>query len=379
MSGSGACSLRVALVDDSAVARRVIRSLLEQEPGIGIAWEAANGRQALERLAADGASRPDAILLDLEMPELDGLATLDRLRAMPSRPQVVVLSALTRRGARETLEALSRGAIDYICKPQASDPGALAELRQELLRKLRLCAPVGRSAAIARPQPQSDPRAGRVKEGSGAALPATTAAAPPRPPSRPCGVFRPGILGVAASTGGPQALATLFSALRPALPIPVLITQHMPPGFTAALAEHLERVTGHHCAEARDGEAAEAGRIYLAPGGWHLLLEGRGPWRLRLSDAPPVHYCRPAADPMFASMAECAGERTLAVVLTGLGCDGAEGAARIAGRGGLVIAQDESTSVVWGMPGATVRRGAAHFVLSLDRIPEAISQLVAVA
>lgn len=368
MSSRAPAALRVALVDDSSTARRLIRATLEHDPGIEVIWEARNGREALTYLSESaGYGRPDAVLLDLEMPELDGLATLEHLRGLSGRPPVIVLSALTRRGARETLEALARGAIDYVCKPQASAPGALDAFRDELLRKVRACA---RAAAVG---------AGPATDGAGV-RPEPAAAARPEPPSlqKATPGVRPGLVGIAASTGGPEALRTVLSGLHDPFPLPIVITQHMPPGFTAALAEHLTRATGHLCSEARDGEIAEKGRVYLAPGGRHLLVQGSGPWQLRLSDGPPRNYCRPAADPMFESMAEAAGARALAVVLTGLGADGAEGALRIAAAGGKVIAQDEATSVVWGMPGATVRCGAASLILPLDRIAQVMGTMVGV-
>lgn len=361
-AASGA-TLRVALVDDSALARRLVRGILAREPDIEVTWEAADGREALERLEREPGGTPtDVLLLDLYMPGLDGLATLERLARAGNGPRVVMLSAATRRGARETLEALARGAVDYVCKP-AADPAARAQFERELVDKLRA---LGRSAL-----PRVPPApAGRPAVGTPDAVRSVRPGDGPPGPDRASGYRgRPTLVGIAASTGGPQALGVVLQGLTRPFPVPILITQHMPPGFTAALADHLARTTGHPCSEARAGEIVEAGHVYVAPGDRHLVVASGSPIRVQLDDSPPRHFCRPAADPMFESMADHVGGGAVAVVLTGMGRDGAEGAARIAARGGVVVAQDEATSIVWGMPGATVRAGAASRVLPLAEIP----------
>lgn len=367
-AASGA-TLRVALVDDSALARRLVRSILAREPDIEVTWEAADGREALERLEREPGGTPtDVLLLDLYMPGLDGLATLERLARTGNGPRVVMLSAATRRGARETLEALARGAVDYVCKP-AADPAARAQFERELVGKLRA---LGRSAL---PRVPSAP-AGRPAVAATDTMRSGPGDGPPGPHRAPGYRERPVLVGIAASTGGPQALGVVLQGLTRPFPVPILITQHMPPGFTAALADHLARTTGHPCSEARAGEIVEAGHVYVAPGDRHLVVATGSPIRVQLDDSPPRHFCRPAADPMFESMADQVGGAAVAVVLTGMGRDGAEGAARIAARGGVVVAQDEATSIVWGMPGATVRAGAASRVLPLAEIPAFLARTV---
>lgn len=371
-SGSSA-PLRIALVDDSALARRLVRSILEREVDLIVSWEAADGREALDRLADErSGSTTDVLLLDLYMPGLDGLATLDELARRGGGPRVVMLSAATRRGARETLEALARGAVDYVCKP-AADPAARAQFERELVSKLRA---IGHCRKPSTWLPEAT-ALGRPRMRAPDAARDTPARQLPAKPEAMAEVRqRPTLVGIAASTGGPQALGVVLQGLERPFPLPILITQHMPPGFTAALADHLARTTGHPCTEARSGDIVEPGHVYVAPGDRHLVVARACPLTLRLDDSPPRHFCRPAADPMFESMAESVGGGAIAVVLTGMGRDGAEGAARIAACGGIVVAQDEATSVVWGMPGATVRAGAATRILPLNEIAGFLTRTV---
>lgn len=369
-------AVRVALVDDSPLARRLVRDVLTRETDVEVVWEAGDGLEALGRLRTELPQRSaDVLCLDLHMPVLDGLATLRRLPRLGRVPRVVMLSSATRRGARETLDALAHGAVDYVCKP-ASDPSARARFERELVEKIRIWGRWAPGPAGAAPPAAGAPGASRRTFAD--------RAEPGSPPHRSGamvppvggGSRLPMVVGIAASTGGPQALAVLLRGLPKPFALPVLVTQHMPPGFTAALADHLARTTGHPCAEARAGEVVRAGHVYLAPGDRHLVVASGSPLRLQLEDSPPRHFCRPAADPMFESMAEHVGGGAVAVVLTGMGRDGAEGAARIAARGGTVVAQDENTSVVWGMPGATVRAGAASHVLPLGEIPALLAKAV---
>lgn len=370
--------VRVALVDDSPLVRRMVRRILEAEADMEVVWEAGDGREAVARCTRPGAQPSAAVvLLDLQMPGLDGLGTLEELRRARCPIRVLVLSSLTRRGARATIEALARGAVDYICKPSATEVAAGGGFRTELLDKIRAWAGFGRDRRGTPSAAGNGSRHGRH--------PDRAASRPDTTPTSATGVAAirrrrgaPPIaaVGIAASTGGPQALTELFAALPRPFPVPILVTQHMPEGFTAALADQLSRTTGHVCEEARSGAVPQAGRVHIAAGGRHLVVDPGSPPHLRLDDSPPVHFCRPAADPMFASMAEVWGAATMAVVLTGIGRDGADGAARIVACGGLALAQDEDSSVVWGMPGAVVRAGVATAVLPLDRIAPAIADIV---
>lgn len=339
---------RVLVVDDSPVVRRLVTRLLERADGIQVAGTAPDGQAALE---AVDRLRPDLVTMDVEMPGMDGITAVRELRRAGHGMPVVMLSTLTERGARATLDALAAGATDYVAKP--SGTGSLQRsvdvLAAELLPRIhaltaRRRPPVGTPAAAA--------------------------------PVRDTGPVEMVLVG--SSTGGPAALTTFVGSLSGPLPVPVLVTQHMPPLFTRQLAARLERVGASTVVEAGDGVPLAPGQVYVAPGGRHLEVVGsRGAWRTRLSDAPAVHFCRPSVDVMLDSAARAVGARhLLVVVLTGMGADGARGAARIARGGGRVIVQDEATSVVWGMPGATVEAGAAHAVLPLDRLGPAVERAV---
>lgn len=348
--------VRVMLCDDSATARAVLARVLESSPGIRVVHRAADGRQAIEALAT---ARPDVVLLDLEMPVMDGMTALPLILKAAPRAAVIVASALTQRGAREAIAALAAGAADYVPKPQGAAGGAAdPTFRAELIAKVRGWARKKRQDAAA-------PR-------RAAGVPVAPAAriAPPK--------GRPLLVAIGCSTGGPQALAELVGRL-PRLPVPVAVVQHMPAGFTAMLAEHLDRLGAQRCAEARDGEALAAGRIHLAPGDRHLLVEAApgGGLRARLTADPPVNFCRPAVDPMLRSAAAACGGRVLAVILTGMGHDGLEGCRTVVAGGGQVLAQDEASSVVWGMPGAVARAGLPTLLAPPAQLAERIAALAA--
>lgn len=347
--------VRVMLCDDSATARSILARLLESEPGIRVVHRAADGRAALAALAE---ARPDVVLLDLEMPVMDGMTALPLILKAAPRTAVIVASALTQRGAKAAIAALAAGAADYIPKPQGSAGGAAdPAFRTELVTKVRGWARMKR------------------REGLRTARPATPP--PPRPAPRPGPAARPAILAIGCSTGGPQALAALLKQL-PRLPLPVVVVQHMPAGFTAMLAEHLDRLGTLRCAEAKDGEALLPGRIFLAPGDRHLLVEAApGGLRTRITTDPPENFCRPAVDPMLRSAVQATRGRVLAVILTGMGHDGLEGCRAVAAAGGQVLAQDEASSVVWGMPGAVTRAGLAAWTAPPEALAERIAAIAA--
>lgn len=342
------------LCDDSATARSILARLLESEPGIRVVHRAADGRAALAALAE---ARPDVVLLDLEMPVMDGMTALPLILKAAPRTAVIVASALTQRGAKAAIAALAAGAADYIPKPQGSAGGAAdPAFRTELVTKVRGWARMKR------------------REGARAARPAPPA---PYPVSRPGPAARPAILAIGCSTGGPQALAMLLKRL-PRLPVPVAVVQHMPAGFTAMLAEHLDRVGTLRCAEAKDGETLLPGRVFLAPGDRHLLIDAApGGLRARITTDPPENFCRPAVDPMLRSAVQATRGRVLAVILTGMGHDGLEGCRAVAAAGGQVLAQDEASSVVWGMPGAVARAGLAAWTAPPEGLAERIAAIAA--
>jgi two-component system chemotaxis response regulator CheB len=329
---------RVMVCDDSAVIRGALTRMLEAEGRVRVVARAANGRQALEVLAHQPV---DVAVLDIEMPEMDGMAALPLLLKTDPQLRVIMASTLTTRGAAIALKALRLGAADYIPKPSVAAIGD-DSFRRELLAKVIGLARLRRRGATA-PSPAPPPLARMV--------------APPA------------LIAIGSSTGGPQALFALVPSLGRDLAAPVVVTQHMPPTFTALLAGHLDRLGGLPCAEARDGEPLLPGRLYLAPGERHLLVEGvPGRLHARLSDAPPENFCRPSVDPMLRSAAASCGGRVLVVMLTGMGHDGLEGTRAVVAAGGAALAQDEASSVVWGMPGAIAQAGLARAVLPLDQL-----------
>jgi two-component system chemotaxis response regulator CheB len=366
--------IRVFLIDDSAVVRGALRRIIEAEPDLAVVGTAANGRMGLDAVVA---AQPEVVLLDIEMPELDGLATLPQLLALLPGLKVIMASSLTQRGARVTLEALALGAADYITKPTArAGPDALAPLAAQLLEKIRGLA--GRRRAATPGQPSAAAAPPRI-----AMRRAPTPAAgsplvdPPSAGARRLGFeVAPELIAVASSTGGPNALATLLRALPREARTPIIITQHMPPLFTTLLAQRLERESGRRCIEAADRMPLAPGHVYIAPGDHHLLVDGgAGAWQLRLSQDPAENHCRPSADPMFRSVSEAFGARVLAVVLTGMGEDGRRGCEAVRRAGGRVLVQDEASSVVWGMPGAVVAVGCADAVLTVPEIAQRIAHL----
>ena len=348
--------IRVLVVDDSVVIRRLVTHALSEDPALEVVGAASNGVIALERIAQ---LTPDAITLDVEMPEMDGLALLRRIKDSPARPRVIMFSTLTERGAALTLEALALGADDYVAK--AANVGSLdrsmASLRTELIPKIRqffLLAPDS--------QPAPPPVAARTQPVS---LPAAHAAQRPR------------VLAIGVSTGGPTALNAIIPQLPADFPLPVLIVQHMPPLFTRFLAERLQAATELRVEEAAEGAPVERGKVLIAPGDYHMRVSHNGDGAvIKLDQSPPENSCRPAVDVLFRSVGEIYGGSAVSAVLTGMGQDGLRGAEVLRARGAYVIAQDEATSVVWGMPGAVVAAGLANCVVPLDAIvPEILRQI----
>jgi len=346
--------VRVLVCDDSAVIRGLVTRMLESDPGLSVVARAANGRDAVE---AARHTRPDVCVLDVEMPVMDGLAALPELLRIDPQLKIVMASTLTTRGADIAMRALRLGAADYVPKPSSmAEIAGEAQFRDELVAKVK---GLGRQRHRLK---GTAPRQGPLPP------------PPPRPLRRQAQPLPPSVVAIGASTGGPQALFTLFAGLGRNIPVPILVTQHMPATFTAILAEHLDRIGGPPCAEAKDGEAPLPGRAYLAPGDTHLTVaQEPGGVRIRLSKAPPENFCRPAVDPMLRSAATAYGGRVLVVMLTGMGQDGMKGAEAVVAAGGRVIAQDEASSVVWGMPGAVCHAGLADLVLPLPEIAAAVT------
>jgi len=356
---------RVMVVDDSAVIRGIVTRWLEADSSIAVIASCANGAQAV-RKAEDQTC--EVIVLDIEMPEMDGITALPKLiRANPG-VQIVMSSTLTRRNADISLRALAMGAADYVTKPETLRGAASAEdFRRELVEKVKALALAKRNRAH-QPLPSARPE-------HQATLP--EAKAQHSFQLRPMPRIDPAILAIGSSTGGPQALLEVMRAIGPNLHVPVVITQHMPATFTSILAEHLGNAAGKPAMEGKSGEVLKPGTIYVAPGGHHMELAGdRGKTTIQLNDNPPENYCRPSVDPLFRSVAHIFGSRALALILTGMGSDGREGSRSIVGAQGVVVAQDEASSVVWGMPGAVAMAGLCSAVWSLDKIGPQIRSML---
>jgi len=350
---------RILIVDDSAVMRSLLRSVVCADAGLEVAGTAADGASALDSIEI---LRPDLILLDVEMPVMDGLATLKELRARGHKIPVIMCSSLTQRGARVTIEALAGGASDYVAKPagQASREAATLALAQDLIPKIHALT----SQMQAQPQPVL-PGVARV--------PLTLPLAP-RWKAQPVSSI-PAVLAIGVSTGGPAALDVLLPALPGIFPLPVVIVQHMPEQFTRLFAERLNGRCRLRVREAAEGDPVCAGTIYIARGNWHMEVlaaaHAGSPATLHLNQGPLENHCRPAVDALFRSVAAVYGSGVLAVVLTGMVSDGLTGCRTIRDCGGSVLAQDQATSTIWGMPGAVAHAGLAHNVLPLnDLAPE---------
>jgi two-component system chemotaxis response regulator CheB len=362
--------LRVLVVDDAIVVRGLVSRWLNAEPDIEVVGALRNGQDAVDQIEAID---PDIVLLDVEMPVLDGLSAVPLLLEKKRDLVIIMASTLTSPNSEVSLRAISLGAVDCIPKPDSGrDSVATNTYKQGLIDRIRRFGAQRRQALAAK-------RAHQVAAQARAAL-STAKGAAARTGAvalRPFSVLPPQALVIGASTGGPHALATLVSAIGAVIDrVPVLITQHMPATFTSILAEHLARASGRASREARDGEFLSAGVIRIAPGGRHMRVTRRdGKPVVALDDEPPVNFCKPAVDPLFSSAAAVWGGATLAVVLTGMGVDGTRGATDIVARRGSVIAQDEPTSVVWGMPGSVAHAGLCSAVLPVEQIATTVRRM----
>jgi two-component system, chemotaxis family, protein-glutamate methylesterase/glutaminase len=377
--------IRVMVVDDAVVVRGLIARWVESEPGLEVVAALRSGREAIAQIEH---LDPDVIILDVDMPDMDGITALPRLLAVKPELVVIMASTLTRRNAEISLRALALGAADYIPKPETTREVTTSEtFHRELVEKIR-------ALGVRRKKPPEQAREATPATAPGVVRPVVVPAGEPVPAAsvehapadeadegvvklRPFPPIPPRVLLIGASTGGPQALNAVIAKLNRVIDeAPVLIVQHMPPTFTTIFAEHLSRASGRVAHEGVDGEPVRAGHIYIAPGGKHMRVDRRGgEATIGIFDGPMVNFCKPSVDPLFSSAAEIWGAKCLALVLTGMGCDGTNGAADLVAAGGAVIAQDEATSVVWGMPGSVTHAGLCSSVLPLDRIAPAIIRL----
>ena len=347
--------IRIILVDDSAVVRGLISRWLEGEPDIEIVASVATGLKALPAVEKH---QPDVVVLDIEMPEMDGLEALPEILKRAPGVKVIMASTLTERHARISLKAILSGAADYVPKPSTSVGGSGAEaFRNELLEKIRGHASGRQKRVRSIPKLADDLRAPRLKTETGGG--------------------ETSVIAIGGSTGGPQALFALFKKFPAALSRPVLLAQHMPPAFTAMLAQHLANVSGMPAQEGQDGQVAEPGRIYVAPGNTHMRITGsRTRPIIQITQDPPVNHCRPSVDPLFQSVADVFGDQALAIMLTGMGADGCAGARHIKQAGGICVVQDEASSVVWGMPGAVAEAGLADAELDIAKMANGVAALI---
>ncbi len=341
--------VRILVVDDSAVARKLLNDLLASDPEIVVAGVAGDGRQALARIRD---LKPDLVTLDIDMPGMDGLEALVEIRKLYAKLPVIMFSTLTERGAMITLDALARGASDYVCKPSPSETPERSHerVRKELIRKIKsLCAEHA-------PQPQPEPASIRQSE---------------RPQSRI------DVVAIGTSTGGPGALSELIPQLPADLPVPIVIVQHMPPLFTRLLAERLNTIAPLEVREGKEGEKLQRGQVWIAPGDHHMTVVRKGiDFLLALNRDAEENSCRPAVDVLFRSVAQTYGANVLAVVLTGMGSDGTKGAAAVREAGGEVIVQDKESSVIWGMPGKVVAASLADHIFPLSGIASEVVRRV---
>ncbi|MBR1157071.1 chemotaxis response regulator protein-glutamate methylesterase [Bradyrhizobium sp. JYMT SZCCT0428] len=369
--------LRVMVVDDSVVIRGMISRWIGAEPDMEVVASLRTGLDAVNQLER---INPDVAVLDIEMPELDGISALPKLLAKKRDLIIIMASTLTRRNAEISFKALSLGASDYIPKPESTREASAAEtFRHDLIQKIRhLGAKIRRSShAPAHASPTLAPVHHDKPREAAARPPLAAPAAQSQLARRPFSMLAPRVLLIGSSTGGPQALMSLVTEIGPVIDrFPVLITQHMPPTFTTILAEHLARSSRRPAHEAVDGETVKAGRIYLAPGGRHMKVVRHGAEAaIALDDGPPVNFCKPAVDPLFTSAIDVWQGGIMSVILTGMGSDGMRGGKDIVAAGGSVIAQDEATSVVWGMPGAAANAGICAAILPLNQIAPKLVRL----
>ncbi len=359
--------IRVMVVDDSAVIRGLTTRILEEDKSIQVVASVGNGQLAVNNLSRYDV---DVIVLDIEMPVMDGLTALPKLLEVDPSVKIVISSTLTSRNAEISIRALEAGATDYIPKPTStSDISAGGDFRRELHDKVKNLGIARRQHGGAAKGPQ------REKGPARKAVPVAPAPSAPIALRKP-GLIKPKILSIGSSTGGPQALFEFLKHMKPTINVPVVLTQHMPPTFTSILADHISRMTSWTCSEAKDGDELRAGHIYLAPGDFHMLVENKGgKYVIATNQGPQENFCRPAVDPMLRSVVQVFEGSVLTVILTGMGADGLKGGEVVVKAGGTVVAQDEKSSVVWGMPGAVATAGLCSAVLPLKELGEYVMNI----
>lgn len=354
------------VVDDSSVVRGLITRAIEGNPQIQVIASVSDGQMAINTFQRTPA---DVIILDIEMPIMDGITALPKLLAIDPAVRIIVASTLSIKNADISLRALSLGAADYIPKPTAREISGALSFKDDLINKILAYAQAAHKAGVRRPpnEPARTPMPDKMIKPN-TSLPSRRPDASASITLRPASFNKPDLIAIGSSTGGPQALFSVIKSLGN-IQQPVIITQHMPPSFTTILAEHISRQCGVTCVEARNDMELEGGVYYIAAGDYHLILKPQATRPLiTLTQDPPENFCRPAVDPMLRSAVTIYGKKILTIILTGMGQDGWKGCEKVVEAGGSVIAQDEATSVVWGMPAAVARAGLCSAVLPLDEI-----------
>ncbi len=370
--------VNVLVVDDSALMRNLVSKMIEATPGLKVADRAMNGLFALQKIPR---CNPDVIVLDIEMPEMNGIEFLKERRRLGIEIPVVVLSAVAKKGAEVTMEALALGAADFITKPSGSVSSDIHTVAGELARLLLAYGTQYQKSRGKTPAayPFESPELMLEKEPGTSAPPPPAARRPPKPAEKPVPSRSPGpvdLVAIGISTGGPNALRQVFARIDPRLVPPVVVVQHMPPGFTEEFARSLDRICPLDVKEAADGDLLKPGRVLIAPGDKHLLVEKKSLAAVaRLSDAPPENGHRPSADVLFASVAREYGNRALGVIMTGMGRDGARELGALFREGGITLGQDEASSVVYGMPKVAFELGHVTEQVPLERMADRISEL----
>ncbi|MCW9034365.1 MAG: chemotaxis response regulator protein-glutamate methylesterase [Alphaproteobacteria bacterium] len=379
---------RVMIVDDSAVVRGLIARMVEAEVDLDVIASVANGQAAI-----NGLDRYDVevIILDIEMPVMDGLSALPKLLEKDSTLKIIMASTLTLRNAEISMKALEAGAADYVPKPTSSrELSSGADFKRELITKVKALGAEARRSKTsgshrptgfgrplrATPAPAKRPDVSNRRESIKRPEPVQIRPGPVK--IRPPGKTKPQILAIGSSTGGPQALFTFLKGIKGKIDLPIVITQHMPATFTTILAEHITRMTGWPAAEGKNGDVLKSGQVYIAPGDYHMEIVSEGTTKkIKLNQGPQENFCRPAVDPMYRSIVKAYSGNVFGVILTGMGQDGLKGSEALVAAGGTLIAQDEASSVVWGMPGAVATAGLCSAVLPVAELPNFVTRFVA--
>ena len=338
--------IKVLVVDDSTVMRKLISDILKNDPQIEVIDTAKTGKEAIEKAKN---LKPDVITLDIEMPEMDGITALKILRKEVPQTKVIMFSSLTQEGAKATIESLALGAYDFVPKPSTkSFLESVKKIEQDLIPKIKSVVPLKKFKLIYKPVQITS----KIKKG----------------------IYK--VCGIGVSTGGPQTLLKILPKLPPNFPAPILIVQHMPPIFTKQLAERLNSLSRLRIKEAEEDEFVKNGVVYIAPGDYHMRIKKENNLiKIKLHQGPLRNFCRPSVDELFESLAEVYNGKTLALILTGMGNDGKEGAKKIKEKGGVVLAQDAESSIVFGMPKAVIEEGLADEVINLSKISERLKDL----